>query len=75
MPRRKDDRDTLREWLEENGLTITWLARETGWTREMLSYVVNKHRPLSRKLARVIHEKTGLKLKKTESDNKPALTA
>lgn len=62
MPRRIDPRDTLRDWLDKNGLTITWLARETGWTREMLSYVVNKHKPLSRKLAMVIREKTGLDL-------------
>jgi hypothetical protein len=47
-----DPRDTLREWIAERGCSIAWVAEQIGWSREMLSYVVNKRCPLSPKLAR-----------------------
>ena len=64
-----DPIDALKAWLDKEGHSISWLARETGWTREMLSYVINKHKPMSRKLARVIEEKTGLALRKSLDDS------
>lgn len=61
-----DDVETLRAWLEENERSISWLARQTGWSREMLSHVINRRRPLSRKLAGVLREKLGIDIKGQE---------
>jgi hypothetical protein len=61
-----DDIEMLRAWLEENEGSISWLARQTGWSREMLSHVINRRRPLSRKLAGVLREKLGIDIKGDE---------
>jgi hypothetical protein len=58
-----DEIEMLRAWLEENERSISWLARQTGWSREMLSHVINRRRPLSQKLAGVLHEKLGIDIK------------
>ncbi len=66
MNDQSDDIEKIRTWLEENERTLAWLARQTGWSREMLSYVMNGHRPLSKKLASAISDKTGIALKGPE---------
>lgn len=47
----RDPRDVLKEWVEDRGCSLTWVAEKTGWSREMISYVYNKKRAMSKKLA------------------------
>jgi antitoxin component HigA of HigAB toxin-antitoxin module len=39
---------------------VTWVAQKIGWSREMLSQVLNKQQRMSNKLARDLREKLGI---------------
>jgi len=58
----RDDVQVLRDWIEERGCTVRWLADQIGWSRGMLSQVINGKRPLSRKLASVLREQFDIDL-------------
>ncbi len=62
MEHEPDPRDVVRAWLNENERSIAWAARKIGWTREQLSRVVNKHRPMSPKLAIALRDTLGIDL-------------
>lgn len=62
MPRRRDPRDVFNEWRQRWGKTLTEIADEIGWTREQLSYVSNKRKTMSKKLARSIEREYDLQL-------------
>ena len=62
MTTESDPRDILRAWLDENERSIAWASRQIGWTRVQLSNVVNKKRPMSRKLAQALKEKLAIPL-------------
>ena len=47
----RDPRDVFKDWVEDRGCSLTWVAERTGWSREMISYVYNKKRAMSKKLA------------------------
>jgi antitoxin component HigA of HigAB toxin-antitoxin module len=56
----KDPRDVLHEWIRARGCSVTWVAQQIGWSREMLSYVLHKKHRMSDKLARALREKLGI---------------
>jgi antitoxin component HigA of HigAB toxin-antitoxin module len=60
MTAEQDPRDVLRAWIEQRGCSITWVAAQIGWSREMLSYVLHKQQRMSPKLARDLREKLGV---------------
>ena len=60
MGKGRDPRDVLRAWLDDNERSIAWVARQIGWTREQLSRVVNKQRPMSAKLAIALRDTLGI---------------
>jgi plasmid maintenance system antidote protein VapI len=60
MEKERDPRDVLRAWLDDNERSIAWAARQIGWTREQLSRVVNKQRPMSAKLAIALRDTLGI---------------
>jgi len=62
MPRRHDPRDVFNEWRRQSGKTLTEIADEIGWTREQLSYVANKRKTMSKKLARSIEREYDLRI-------------
>ena len=47
----RDPRDVFKDWVVNRGCSLTWVAEKTGWSREMISYVYNKKRTMSKKLA------------------------
>ncbi|MCA8837597.1 MAG: helix-turn-helix domain-containing protein [Proteobacteria bacterium] len=63
MSEQFNDIEKIRIWLAENERSMAWLARQIGWSREMLSQVLNGHRPISKKLAIAINDKTGVDIK------------
>lgn len=65
MPRRHDPRDDLRQWMDAHDRGPTWVAEQSGWTREMISYVYHKRKKMSRKLARDLQERLGIDIRWT----------
>ncbi|MBI4601174.1 MAG: helix-turn-helix domain-containing protein [Planctomycetes bacterium] len=53
-------RDTLRRWMLENSRGPAWVAKQTGYTREWISSVLNGRKPMSERLARSLAESLGL---------------
>jgi hypothetical protein len=68
----------LRKWMDENERSLAWVARNTGYTREYLSLVMNRHQPVTDKLARTLAERLGIRfeyqedLEENESELQPA---
>ena len=69
MDNQIDDVDLVRQWLEENERSLAWLARQIDWTRAQLSNVLNRKRPMSRRLARDISAVLGISLQGVEHGN------
>lgn len=69
MDDKMDDVDQVRQWLEENERSIAWLARQIDWTRGQLSNVLNRKRPMSRRLARDISTVLGITIHGVEHGN------
>jgi hypothetical protein len=60
MTEERDPRDILDAWVKARGCSVTWVAQQVGWSREMLSQVINKQQRMSKKLARDLREKLGI---------------
>ena len=66
-----DRRAILEAWMAEYDRGPTWVAAQTGWSREMISYVLHVKRPMSDKLARALHEKLGIQFDDLPSAKRP----
>ncbi len=64
-----DEIDQIKKWLDDNERSIAWLARRVDWNRSLLSGVLNRKRPLSRKLARALSEVLGFTVEGVDHGN------
>ena len=58
-----DDRARiLKDWIEDEGRRLDWVAKQVGVSPQWLHYVVRGKKPLSDRLARALQEKLGVPL-------------
>ena len=50
-----DPRDVLRNWIDNEGRSQTWVADKIGYTRPMLNYVLQKRRRMSKRMVRDVN--------------------
>jgi len=49
--------DILKDWMEREGRKAKWVAAQIDCSDTWLSYILNRRRPLSEKIARNLQEK------------------
>ncbi len=52
----------LKDWIEQEGRRQNWVAQQVGCSPQWLNYVLKGKKPLSDRLAHVLHEKLGVPL-------------
>lgn len=54
--------EMLKTWMKQEGRKSAWIAQQVGRSETWISYVLNRRRPMSDKLARTLQEKFGIPL-------------
>ena len=49
-----DPRDVVNSWMQARGCSMQWFSDQIGYTRTMVSRVLNKHVAMSKRMARDI---------------------
>ncbi len=52
----------LKAWMKKEGRKSGWVAQQVGRSETWMSYILNRRKPMSDKLARDLQEKFGLPL-------------
>ena len=73
MPRLRDDKviddprsRRLAEWIDDTGRKVGWVARQLGYSKVWISYIVNGRQPMSDLLADKVEQTFGISMGRSQ---------